>query len=70
MKQLKEGQDKKLQLKENQIKELQHEMKQLKLNKQSEKEHQLLQAQADLVYTKLWKTPPTFPQAAPQHSSH
>ncbi len=70
MKQLKEEQDKKLQLKENQIKELQHEMKQLKLNKQSEKEHQLLQAQADLVYTKLWKTPPTFPQAAPQHSSH
>ncbi len=70
MKQLKEEQDKKLQLKENQIKELQHEMKQLKLNKQSEKEHQLLQAQADIVYTKLWKTPPTFPQAAPQHSSH
>ncbi len=70
MKQLKEELDKKLQLKENQIKELQHEMKQLKLNIQSKKEHQLFQIQADLVYTKLSKTPPRFPQATPQASSH
>ncbi len=69
-KQLKEEQDWKLQLKESQIMQLQHEMEQLKLNKQSETEHQLLQVQADLVYTKLWETPPRFPRAAPQPSSH